>query len=157
MDGIVRWSDALSLGMPDIDGQHKGLLDVIDELWVAVLSKFESQHIARILNELDHHSRTHFSAEEALMRVDGYPNFDDHREDHATFTNHLSMARAKLSAGEFPAVDLLRHLNESMVRHIESHDRDYARFIAERQQAKPLFARLWGDVLPRLADGPESD
>ena len=28
MSAIIQWSDKLSLGIPEIDGQHKGLIDV---------------------------------------------------------------------------------------------------------------------------------
>lgn len=148
MNEVVQWSDTLRICLPDIDGQHKGMVDVIGELYSAVTARSESQRIAQILNELERHTRFHFSTEEAMMRLEGYRKLHAHRAEHASFSHRLSMAQASLAAGEFPGLDLLRQLTESLVAHIEGGDRDYARFIIRRQRPKSFLARLVGKLLP---------
>lgn len=149
MSGIVQWSKKLSLGIPEIDGQHKGLLDVINELWQAIVAKSDAQRIARILDQLEQYTRAHFTAEEALMRVESYPKFREHRSDHQKFISHVSAAKAKLASGEFLGLDLLRYLTEWLVKHIEGGDQDYARFIAEQHRPKSIFARFFSAFRPR--------
>ena len=95
MSKVVPWSDALNIGIPEIDSQHQGLVDTINELWEAIVRKAEESDVARILDELQRYVVSHFTAEEALMRVQGYPRFEEHREEHRAFQARIAEARSK--------------------------------------------------------------
>lgn len=151
MSSVVQWSDSLSLGIPEIDGQHRGLIEVINELWDAIVAKSEPRQIAQILGELEQYTRAHFTAEEALMRVAAYPRFREHRSDHHEFIEQVDMAKAKLARGEFLGLDLLRYLTDWLVKHIQGGDKDYADYIHERQRPKSLLARLFSVLRPARA------
>jgi hemerythrin-like metal-binding protein len=148
---IAQWSDQLSLGIPEIDGQHRGLLEIINELWDAIVAKADMQRVTHILNELELYTHAHFTAEEALMRVEDYPSFRAHREEHKRFINQVASAKTKLAGGEFLGLDLLRYLTDWLVKHIQGGDKDYAKFIAEQHHPKSFFARLFGVLRPRQA------
>lgn len=151
MGNVVQWSETLSLGIPEIDGQHQGLLDVINELWDAIVAKADPARIAHILAELEQYTLAHFTAEEALMRVEAYPKFGEHRQEHKNFIGQVAMAKAKLARGEFLGLDLLRYLTDWLVKHIQGGDKDYARFIAARHRPKSIFARFFGLLRPQRA------
>ena len=40
---IVAWKDAYSLGMPEIDDQHKVLFELINELWDAIVKRASAE------------------------------------------------------------------------------------------------------------------
>jgi hemerythrin-like metal-binding protein len=151
VSSVVQWSDSLSLGIPEIDGQHRGLIEVINELWDAIVAKAEPQRIAQILNQLEQYTLAHFTAEEALMRVEGYPKFREHRADHRGFIEQVAMAKAKLGKGEFLGLDLLRYLTDWLVKHIQGGDKDYAAFISERHRPRSVFTRFFGIFRPGRA------
>lgn len=151
VSSIVQWSDNLALGIPEIDGQHQGLIEVINELWNAIVANADPAQVARILDELEQYTRAHFTAEEALMRVAAYPKFREHRQDHRGFIDQVASARAKLARGEFLGLDLLRYLTDWLVKHIQGGDRDYAAFIDGQQRPRSLFARFFGMLRPGRA------
>jgi hemerythrin len=151
MSKIAQWSSQLSIGIPEIDQQHQGLLDVVNELWDAIVANAEVQRVAHILSELEQYTRAHFTAEEALMRVEDYPRFREHRIEHRNFIDQVAEAKAKLAGGEFLGLDLLHYLTDWLVKHIQGGDRDYARYIAEQHRPKSIFARLFGFLQPRHA------
>lgn len=151
MRTLVLWSNNLSLGIPEIDGQHQGLLDVINELWNAIVARSAPDVIAHILAELERYTHAHFTAEEALMRVAGYPKFKSHRQDHQSFIAQVTEAKAKLARGEFLGLDLLGYLTEWLVKHIQGGDKDYAVFISEQRRPKSIFSRFFGLLRPARA------
>jgi hemerythrin len=132
------------LGIPEIDLQHQGLLEVINELWGVIVARADVERVARVLDKLEQYTQAHFTAEEALMRVEEYPKFRDHRSEHKEFSNFVASAKAKLQGGEFLGLDLLRFLTEWLVKHIQGGDRDYAKWIADRRRPESIFARFFG-------------
>jgi len=151
MSAIIQWSDKLSLGIPEIDGQHKGLIDVINELWHAIVSRKDANYLLGILNKLEQYTFAHFTAEEAVMRVENYPRLRDHYDEHQKFIGHLKGTRAKIENGEEIALELLHFLTDWLVKHIQVSDKDYSNFIAERQRPKSIFARFFGSLRPQGA------
>lgn len=149
MNKIAQWSDALSLGIPEIDGQHKGLLDMVNELWEAIVAKAVPQTVEHILRELAHYTQAHFTAEEALMRVESYPRFQEHLAEHQDFIKQVAAAQAGLAQGRFLGLDLLHYLTDWLVKHIQGADRHYARFIAEQHRPKSFFARFFAAFRPQ--------
>lgn len=149
MNKVAQWSDQLSLGIPEIDHQHQGLLDVINELWDVIVARADVERVRRILEKLEQYTYAHFTAEEALMRVEDYPKFREHRSEHKDFINHVASAKAKLAGGEFLGLDLLRYLTDWLVRHIQGGDKDYAQWIADRHRPKSIFARFFGMLQPK--------
>lgn len=153
MIGIIKWSDKLSLGIPEIDGQHKSLIDVINELWDAIVKKKDAERLLGILNKLEQYTFAHFTAEEAVMRVEKYPRLKEHYAEHQKFIGHLSATRSKIEAGEQIALELLNFLTDWLVKHIQVSDKDYSDFIAERQRPKSIFARFFGSMRPQALRG----
>lgn len=151
MNKIAQWSDALVLGIPEIDGQHKGLLDMVNALWEAIVSKAETQKVEQILGELIHYTQAHFTAEEALMRVESYPRFREHRVEHQDFIKQVAAAQAGLAKGQFLGLDLLHYLTDWLVKHIQGGDKHYASFIAEKHRPKSFFARFFAAFRPQHA------
>lgn len=143
MNKVAQWSDQLSLGIPEIDLQHQGLLEVINELWDVIVARADAERVAAILEKLERYTHAHFTAEEALMRVEDYPKFRDHRSEHKEFINFVASAKAKLKSGEFLGLDLLRFLTDWLVKHIQGGDKDYAKWIADRRRPKSIFARFF--------------
>ncbi len=142
MNKVVQWSDALHIGIPEIDCQHQGLVDTINTLWEAIVRQADNAEVSRILDELQRYVVSHFTAEEALMRVQGYPRFEEHREEHGAFQARIARARLALKAGEVPELALLHFLTEWLVKHIQVGDRDYAEFFASRRKSRSVLSRV---------------
>lgn len=84
---LIRWTPELSVGIDEIDSQHKELVDVLNQLHVAIMERHATpRHAARdaaeILNRLVDYTRIQFAVEEALMRLLEYPDYEAHKAQH---------------------------------------------------------------------------
>ena len=81
MAKFVEWSDVLSVGIEEIDAQHKVLVDLVNEMHQAIHQRRGSDAVREILAQLADYTRIHFAVEESLMRILGYPGYDDHKAE----------------------------------------------------------------------------
>lgn len=143
---IVGWQDEYSVGLPEVDEQHKMLFEIINRLWNATVTKASSDEMMAIVTELDRYTFTHFTAEETFMRVIEYSGFEAHRKAHQGFIERLRAERANVLNGGHLSLDLLRFLREWLVNHILIEDKRYA---ASHLKDSPgfslgkFFKRFW--------------
>jgi hemerythrin len=84
----LQWTTALSVGVPEIDAQHRELFARIDRLHDAVLHR-DRQEAVRLLGFLREYAVVHFAAEERLMEQAGYLDMARHVAEHRRFTATL--------------------------------------------------------------------
>ncbi|MDP1610257.1 MAG: bacteriohemerythrin [Sulfuritalea sp.] len=86
----MSWTDSLLTGVCEIDAQHQVLFDVLARLELAVSSedKWSAAHFAVV--ELTNYINIHFTVEEALMRIHGYPELEAHIAAHRAFSAELA-------------------------------------------------------------------
>ncbi len=83
------WQPALSTGIEEIDAQHRGLFDRIDELEAAIAAGEPGRRLQELFDYLARYAAEHFAAEERWMRETGFPGLAGHRREHADFTRRL--------------------------------------------------------------------
>jgi hemerythrin len=83
-----RWTNAISIGVPDLDRQHQELFSRVEQLHDAMLRN-ERSEAARLLRFLRAHTALHFEAEERLMASTGYPDALRHCAEHSAFAREL--------------------------------------------------------------------
>src|ERR1039457_7165583 len=65
---IFPWRDTYSVGIPQIDSQHKGLIRLINDLQTAMMEGKGKQALSSIINDLIRYTESHFAFEEALLQ-----------------------------------------------------------------------------------------
>jgi hemerythrin-like metal-binding protein len=86
---LIEWKDEFSIGIPDVDHEHRQLVGLINELH-ATLSAGESDlAVMDFLGEIYAHIAAHFALEEKIMRERHYDQFRDHKEDHERLLDEL--------------------------------------------------------------------
>jgi hemerythrin len=63
---IVAWKDAYSLGMPEIDDQHKVLFELINELWDAIVKRASAENQMLVIEGLEHYTIAHFTRKKPI-------------------------------------------------------------------------------------------
>lgn len=139
----VEWQADCSLDLPEIDAQHMALFDTINRLWTAVTDAAGPRELAKVIEELERYTQTHFSAEETLMRMSGYPRFEAHKAEHATFIGRLAQEKARVDLGQPVTLDMLGFLNDWLVSHICQSDKDYARHHIAQATPRALLAKVF--------------
>ena len=128
---IFLWDSAWESGDPDIDLQHRALLDQMERLAGALAGGDQGAETERTLKVLEDYVEAHFSAEEALMTWSGFPHLERHRALHdamrariARLVQALALEPLSVTAGvmEFLASWLLTHIAEEdrlLVEHLK--------------------------------------
>jgi len=80
-----KWDEGLSVGVDEIDNDHKMLVSIIAELSDAIEENHESDVIKDVFVKLESYVQLHFKREEALMRQCGYQDLDTHISSHQKF------------------------------------------------------------------------
>jgi len=124
-DKFFEWSDDLSVGVHEIDEQHKILIDLTNQLYEeVVVNNTDAEIIEDILNDLIDYTIVHFSFEEKLYHALGYSEVETHREYHTELKNQLLAIQRK--AKENKSVvnnELLRFLKKWLQHHIAVEDK----------------------------------
>ncbi len=129
------WSECISLGIPDMDRQHEGFFDLINQVSRGLLARHPLSTIEGIIADLETYARAHFSAEEALMEHHAFPGLAEHLESHAQFVVKVEQLAEKIAAGESVGLEMLRFLSDWWSFHIGMADRQYADFIRQKDLA----------------------
>jgi hemerythrin len=82
---FVSWSDELSVGIEEIDDQHKQFIDMINELHVAMKSGKAASTLPIILTKLSDYAVFHFSYEEKVLQSYNYPEINAHNDSRQIY------------------------------------------------------------------------
>lgn len=131
---LLTWDDSLSVGVPEIDGEHQVLLSLYNDAARAFAADCGRDEKRKLLNDLDTYAFYHFGTEEALMRVCRYPRAREHGGEHANFRRELAELKKELDghddedAFERHALNFIR----TWIRlHIQGSDKALGAFLAE--------------------------
>lgn len=134
-----EWSQDLSLGIEQIDNQHKELFQRIASLRSALQKGEGRVALLKTIEFLKEYVDEHFNAEEALMRRHHYHGILEQSKEHDAFREYFSDFNKKLitmeSQGEVTAlltIEFERRLSGWLVDHIGKVDKKLGIFLAEK-------------------------
>lgn len=149
----MEWTKAMSVGLPELDGDHKTLVRVINQLAENAGQEGRSGELRQCIFALMRYAEFHFAREEQVMKACGFPELPEHKLEHDDFTAQIQSlaerfeADAEAVAGEVND-QLLEYLKNWLMHHIMIVDMAYRPFIegkAEARDAAQQFraAELW--------------
>ncbi len=124
------WDSALDIGIDVIDGQHRRIVDYINDLHEAH-TKHDHDQVTQILLGLVDYTVTHFAFEEDLMAQAGYPLSDSHKKVHESFIAHIKNYKKEHEKGRDIARKLMSELQIWLTNHIKNEDRHYVPYANE--------------------------
>ncbi len=123
---LIQWTDDLVIGFELIDKQHRVLVDMINELYDAMMEIKGQEALSRIVNRMVEYAAVHFMVEEKWMVEFGYENYAEHKKIHDDFTQKAVELKENLSESGFVlSLDVLNFLREWLINHIKGTDRKY--------------------------------
>jgi len=130
----MEWKELYSCHIPEIDQQHKRLFELGNQLYTLALRNDAEEHhnkIKMILTELQAYTVYHFEFEEALLERYGYPNLEEHKDEHQFFIKKLSEFEVDLFQQDMKEVilRLIMFVSEWISNHIVIEDKKYGRYI----------------------------
>lgn len=140
MEGIqlmspTMWENSYSVGIDQIDAQHKVLVGYIADLEKSVDNPDEKQRWSSIhyaIVQLRDYTRIHFSVEECLMAILGYPGREPHIKEHNSFISFLAdLERRSITHNDITENEIVEFLRNWLLNHIAHSDKDYSRYFVE--------------------------
>lgn len=132
----VAWSNDLSVNDDEIDNDHKGLFEIVDNL---ANVNMNHDYINVILDRLKKYTLEHFTREEVYMKSIGYPGLETHLQQHEKFKEWLETIRstyARFPQSPFIIGDSVnRYLKRWLRHHILTEDMKYRDYILEQQES----------------------
>ena len=124
----MQWLAAYSVGIGEIDSQHKELLRLFGAVESTVKAKTNWSEVHLRIVEVRKYAEFHFHFEEALMRLYGYGKAAEHAGEHRKILDKvLQIERAVIT--ETTGDDVIRFFRDWLVNHIKQSDRGYADLI----------------------------
>jgi hemerythrin len=126
---LIDWNDRLSVGVEEIDKQHKKLVDMINDLADAMKDGKGKDILGPILNGLVEYTVVHFKFEEDLFDKYGYEEKEAHKIEHEKFVDKISEFNESFKSGNsFITISLMNFLSDWLQNHIKVTDKKYSSF-----------------------------
>jgi hemerythrin len=124
---IFPWQEKYSVGIPQIDAQHQGLIRLINDLHSAMASGHGKDAIGKTLDELIRYTKSHFTYEETVLRQKNYSKYAMHLAEHKKLTAQVTELREKFLSNKLTlTMEVMQFLKNWLADHIMGHDHQYA-------------------------------
>ncbi|HTP64683.1 MAG TPA: bacteriohemerythrin [Geobacteraceae bacterium] len=130
---LLSWNDTYSVKIRKFDDQHKKLIDLINQLHDSMLVGKGKDVMGEVLNSLVDYTKTHFTAEETLMRLHNYPDYESHKKEHSMLVMQVLDIQKQLKEGKSPITQaVMFFLREWLQKHIQGNDKKYGPYLNEK-------------------------
>lgn len=127
---LIEWTQELSVGVEEIDGQHKKLVNLINLLHDSMKIGKGRDVLGQVLNELADYTVYHFETEEKLLMKYMYPSYAMHKKEHNELTKRVQEIKAKFEQGDTAlTVEFMGFLKDWLNNHILQDDKKYSAFL----------------------------
>lgn len=128
----LTWSNTLSVQVPEIDEDHRRLVDLFNLLTHAVEDKDSEDYIAALLEELITCTVWHFRHEERLMLKYGYEGLGEHQQEHNELIDNIRALQEQRQQESVPiSSEDIEYLEHWLTGHILGADMDLGAFLGK--------------------------
>jgi hemerythrin len=121
----MKWRTEFSVGIEEIDEQHKVLADCVTLIENAVIGKERWLAVHSALVRAADFARIHFAVEESLMRIHAYPALERHIVEHRKFSDVLESLQTRSLSADV-SEEMIPFLRGWLEEHVPMHDQPYA-------------------------------
>ncbi|MFZ2310796.1 MAG: bacteriohemerythrin [Patescibacteria group bacterium] len=129
---LIQWTDDLSVGVKEIDEQHKIFLNILNDLCNTSCSAHPSSEIASILKQLTAYVSFHFATEEKYFDKFNYEFSAEHKEEHQKLLTRVAEFNQRFATeGDAILSELLDFLEDWLIDHLSGQDKKYTKCFNE--------------------------
>jgi hemerythrin-like metal-binding protein len=127
-----NWGDTLTVGNKAMDMEHQLQIGLIQAVEDAIRGGQDRETASKLLGQLYEYTNAHFLAENLLMRLHAYPDYQAHADEHDRLVISLEALRKTFDSGEndltLSSIDTLRSW---LAGHIQGLDRRLSDYVSE--------------------------
>lgn len=129
----IEWHDGMSVGIPEIDEDHKRFASLINELNRSILDRRGLDEIKDRLQSVMDDAALHFAHEERLFRLWRYPDAEAHADQHARALAAFQeiMKRFVVYGLESEWIQAGLEVKDLLITHLMNEDMKYAQFVRD--------------------------
>lgn len=129
MTDVFEWSDKFSVGIAEIDEQHKKLFEIIGTVFEGIAERNDRELLKTAFDKILDYTKYHFKTEESYFAKFQYPDAEAHKKQHAKLIEETLALKAEYGEGSLGVnLELIDFLTNWLQRHILLHDKKYAPF-----------------------------
>ena len=128
----IVWDKILSVGVEEIDEDHRKLVNIFNILNRSVSEKASPDYLAATLAELINCTVWHFSHEERLMLKYRYGGIEEHKTEHRELIDSArELQQQVLQADQALANEQIAFLERWLTGHILTTDQKLGAFLSQ--------------------------
>jgi len=132
LEGLVlNWDDSLSVGIFELDNDHKAMVEQFKHLIDAYHTGKADQGIAELFGFLEQYIKKHLSLEEDYMIKYNYPKYEEHKRQHddfKTLCNNLKIEFQERGVTTRRVIVIKQILFDHFTQHVSTTDKEMAEF-----------------------------
>jgi len=129
---LVTWSPTFAVGIKIIDDQHKGLLNLVNDMYNHVADDGESERLyfKKIIQEAVNYVKVHFETEERILRATNFQGYAEHKKEHDAFIlTVVDNIRAFETGRNMNLISFTHFLKNWILTHIAIMDKQYFEYL----------------------------
>lgn len=127
---FIKWTDSLSVSNSTIDEQHKSLIKILNNLYVAFMEKKHIESLKEIVGELSKYTIYHFNTEEKMFKEKSYKLSEEHIKEHQGFIKTIEDFAEELERNPGSLTyKMMTFLKKWICEHILGTDKKYVGLI----------------------------
>ncbi len=120
---LIEWSETFSVGMPEVDHEHREMIDLINALHARMSEEASDDAVLAFLGEIHARISSHFALEEKIMREARYAGYGSHKQDHERLLDEIRDLMDERETGtEFDEAAFAARLRAWFTEHFRSED-----------------------------------
>lgn len=127
MAAYITWKSYYTVNDPELDAEHKQIIECINELYTALQDPSQGVVTKKVLDTLVQYTQAHFGNEEKRLKEVEFPNFAAHKALHDDMRQRTLGLRSHLTL--VTARDVLVFLKDWWLDHIQGEDKQYATYM----------------------------
>jgi len=131
MDLLTWNSEQFSVGIDEMDAQHKNWIALINKLHASLVQHDSIISPEQAIREMIDYTNLHFAKEEALMREAHFPDYDRHKLEHEYFVLKLEQLDQDITnSTHILKTQIMSILKNWLADHICKADKGYGAFFS---------------------------
>jgi hemerythrin len=134
LKSILKWSDNMSVGVKEMDDDHKLVIDVVSSLYASRKGN-PPEVVRQIFSSMRLHVIEHFRREEDILKNVMFDKIEEHIEVHNAFIERLTVLEDLMNSEESFVLsdDILNSVARWLFNHIMTEDKDYVVYAARSE------------------------
>jgi len=127
----IAWTDYLSVGVPEMDEEHRQFIARVNELNKAIIESEDKATVERLMDLMLMEATHHFWHEQELLERWKYPEAEAHAAKHAELTAQFARVMKEIEASDISFVWASKGLlfKQLLVEHLLREDMKYRDFL----------------------------